>query len=550
MISCNSYVWNGITYTTSGNPTHIYTNVAGCDSVHTLHLTINYSNTGSSNMTSCNSYVWNGITYTASGNPTHTYTNAAGCDSVHTLHLTIHYSNTGSSNATACNSYIWNGVTYTVSTNPVHVYTNAAGCDSVHTLHLIIHQSNTTSLNVVAANSYTWPLTNSTYANSGVYTHSMLNMYGCDSIVSLHLAILTIQVDLDQEVSCFGNNDGLVSSAANGGSGNFVYDIDGANLYTNTTGNFGGLIPGVHVVCAKELPSNVVVCGSVIVTEPDPLSAFFMIDSVVTCGHNDGQISALITGGTANSQPYLTLWTNANGDTLNNQLTDMYAITVSGLPSGSYHLRVEDDHGCVINSNTNLIAPICDDTLDLKLFIQGFYAGASEMFPVLYNQGVSSSTTITDTIIVELHDVNFPYSLHDTKTSILNTDGSASCIFSFVHDSTYYLAIRHRNGLLTWSAAPVQFSQSTIFYDFSSAASQAYGDNQFESEPGVWSIYSGDFNQDENMDLLDMGTLETDLNNFLYGYEISDVNGDGNVDLLDVPVMQDNVDLFIYSIHP
>ncbi|HOZ52046.1 MAG TPA: YDG domain-containing protein, partial [Chitinophagaceae bacterium] len=72
--SCNSYSWNGTTYTASGIYSGTFVNIGGCDSIHTLNLTINLSNTGSSSQTSCNSYTWNGTTYTASGTPTHTYT--------------------------------------------------------------------------------------------------------------------------------------------------------------------------------------------------------------------------------------------------------------------------------------------------------------------------------------------------------------------------------------------------------------------------------------------------------------------------------------------
>ena len=75
-----------------------------CD--NNLNLTINSSNTGSSSVTACDSYIWDGVTYTTSGAYTNTYTNAAGCDSVHTLNLTINSSNTGSSSVTACDSYM------------------------------------------------------------------------------------------------------------------------------------------------------------------------------------------------------------------------------------------------------------------------------------------------------------------------------------------------------------------------------------------------------------------------------------------------------------
>jgi len=41
--SCNSYTWNGDTYTASGAYTAQLTNVDGCDSTATLNLTLNYS---------------------------------------------------------------------------------------------------------------------------------------------------------------------------------------------------------------------------------------------------------------------------------------------------------------------------------------------------------------------------------------------------------------------------------------------------------------------------------------------------------------------------
>src|SRR5205085_905076 len=122
--ACNSYTWNSTTYTTSGDYTHTFPSGAfnGCDSTATLHLTINYSTSGSQTTTACNSYTWNSTTYTTSGDYTHTFTggNAAGCDSTATLHLTINYSTTGSQTTTACDSYTWNSTTYTTSGDYTH----------------------------------------------------------------------------------------------------------------------------------------------------------------------------------------------------------------------------------------------------------------------------------------------------------------------------------------------------------------------------------------------------------------------------------------------
>ena len=187
--ACDTYTWSSSTYTTSGIYTNTLTNVAGCDSVHTLTLTINSSNTGSSSATACNTYTWSGSTYTTSGTYTKTLTNAASCDSVHTLSLTINSSNTGSSSATACNTYTWSGSTYTTSGAYTKTLTNAAGCDSVHTLSLTINYSSSSSVTVSQLGCYTWALNAVTYTVSGNYSLTYTNAIGCDSIVTLYLTI-------------------------------------------------------------------------------------------------------------------------------------------------------------------------------------------------------------------------------------------------------------------------------------------------------------------------------------------------------------------------
>ena len=114
--ACDSLTWiDGVTYISSNNTAiHTLTNVIGCDSVVTLNLTINYSTAGTDVITACDSLTWiDGVTYTASNNTaTHTLTSAAGCDSVVTLDLTINYPNSGTDTQIACDSLSWiDGVT-------------------------------------------------------------------------------------------------------------------------------------------------------------------------------------------------------------------------------------------------------------------------------------------------------------------------------------------------------------------------------------------------------------------------------------------------------
>ena len=185
--ACENYTWNGQTYTQSGNYTKTFTAANGCDSVVTLHLTINHTVTANISATACENYTWNGQTYTQSGNYTQTFTAANGCDSVVTLHLTINHAVTSNISATACESYSWNGQTYTQSGHYTQTFTAANGCDSVVTLHLTINHAVTANISASACESYTW--NGQTYTQSGNYTQTFTAANGCDSVVTLHLTI-------------------------------------------------------------------------------------------------------------------------------------------------------------------------------------------------------------------------------------------------------------------------------------------------------------------------------------------------------------------------
>ncbi|MEO6904459.1 MAG: LamG-like jellyroll fold domain-containing protein [Bacteroidia bacterium] len=146
--ACGSYKWiNGVTYTANNNTAKdTLKNIAGCDSIVTLKLTIHNATTGTDVKTACGSYKWiNGVTYTVNNNiAKDTIKNVAGCDSIVTLNLTIHHATTGTDVKSACGSYKWsNGVTYTANNNTAKdTLKNVVGCDSIVTLNLTINNVN------------------------------------------------------------------------------------------------------------------------------------------------------------------------------------------------------------------------------------------------------------------------------------------------------------------------------------------------------------------------------------------------------------------------
>ncbi len=193
----------------------------------------------------------------------------------------------------------------------------------------------------------------------------------------------------------------------------------------------------------------------------------------------------------------------------------------------------------------------CSVPFNLTVFIEGFYLGAGAMQPVLANSGVAGvSFSETDSILVELRDVTDPSIIVSTLTGILTTSGNATFVFpSNTANNSYWLVVKHRNSVETWSAAPIAMSTGGT-YDFSDNSNKAYGDNLAFVGNGVYAIYSGDMNQDQFIDPFDYPIYDIDNLSFMSGYNVSDLNGDGFTDTYDYSFYDKNALDFISAILP
>lgn len=206
--TCYTYTWiDGNTYTENNNAaTHIIENVAGCDSIITLDLTIN-ENTESTDLNEeCESYTWiDGITYTEDNNTaTHIIDNASGCDSIITLDLTINHHSAGIDEQETCDPFTWiDGSTYTESNNTaIHIIENTAGCDSTITLNLTILEDTESIDTQEGCLSFTW-IDGITYTeNNNTATHIIENTAGCDSTITLNLTISENLEGIDDIEAC------------------------------------------------------------------------------------------------------------------------------------------------------------------------------------------------------------------------------------------------------------------------------------------------------------------------------------------------------------
>jgi len=202
------------------------------------------------------------------------------------------------------------------------------------------------------------------------------------------------------------------------------------------------------------------------------------------------------------------------------------------------------------DDNAYSLTNTCSSIVNLKLNIQAYYDAATHaMRSVMANQGIGSSTTDVDDVTVELRDSSTS-GIVASVTARLHTDGTASAIFVTAPIGSFYIAVKHRNSLETWSSAPQTVGSSPLTYDFTTAANKAYGDNMIQLESGVYGFYSGDINQDGFIEALDYPQLFNDSDNLLEGYQTTDLNGDGFVEALDYPTLFNNSDNLIETQHP
>src|SRR5574344_328096 len=198
---CNdtSYSFANTSYTTTGVYPHMLASRYGCDSLATLHLTVNNVSSANFTHTDCDTYTWVGNVYTLSGTYLDTLVNSTQCDSLMTLNLTINYSAHTEFNHTECESFTWNNQTYTQSGDYNQYFHTVLNCDSVATLHLNIPIL-TSSIIASTCDQYTWNA--ETYTQSGTYTQQFLNVDGCDSIVTLDLTIHNSSINNEQKILC------------------------------------------------------------------------------------------------------------------------------------------------------------------------------------------------------------------------------------------------------------------------------------------------------------------------------------------------------------
>jgi hypothetical protein len=193
-------------------------------------------------------------------------------------------------------------------------------------------------------------------------------------------------------------------------------------------------------------------------------------------------------------------------------------------------------------------------TLDVTVFTEGLYIGGGQMRkaqdvdPITWMYVDKFGGDTADVVTLELWTNTGTMVFSDLVG--LSTTGNINADIDPSYNGDYYIYIRHRNSIAISSANPVSFAGSTITYNFTTAAAQAYFDNQKNLGGGIFGLFAGDVLPDGSVGAFDMILVDNASKNFLEGYYPEDVNGDAEVGAFDLIFVDNNSRDFVFEYLP
>lgn len=252
----------------------------------------------------------------------------------------------------------------------------------------------------------------------GVYDYYVRDANGCIDNVSNEITIdplpdLEIVLEAtNPEINCAGDNTGVISATAIGGLGNYIYTLQ--DTFGNTIpadqdipGVFTGLIAGTYVVFV-ESGDCLVTSDEITITEPETnLEATFEVTDVLCNGENNGVLEIIAIGGTGIIKY-----------AISPNLDQFFETNIfENLPPGIYDVIVQDEQGCFLTFNFEVLEPLAV----LITIVE------DSIFPVICEGDQDGSFSIdveggTPPYSVSLDDYDGPYFTGELNQTVFDFD--------------------------------------------------------------------------------------------------------------------------------
>ena len=202
---------------------------------------------------------------------------------------------------------------------------------------------------VTACNTYTW--NGMTYNSTGDKTFTTPNSVGCDSVITLHLTIISIANTFTKTDACYGAATGTIRiDVANSGfvgTPPYTYRLGVTGPISSTTNIFNNLKAGIYRAYVLDAAGCIGVAAPIVISQYDKITATATGTDLTCYGSANGTITISNPSGFAPFQ-----YKTGSGGVLT-PFTPPYTIT--GLAIGNYGIYVVDAYGC---SSSSIVVPI------------------------------------------------------------------------------------------------------------------------------------------------------------------------------------------------
>lgn len=390
--------------------------------------------------------------------------------------------------------------------------------------------SDPTSITISGSASLTSTLTPGSICSGTAFTYTPQSNISSATFTWTRAFVSGITNDAITIPQTVNPNEVLVNTTSTPLNVTYTYVINGTGCTTNTQSVTVTVLPITAVITNAAISSTQ--CANSALSIPFTAGCAFTAGNIFTAqlSNASGSFASPTTIGTL---------TGTGSGTIN-------ALIPIGASGSGYRIRIVTSSPVTTSADngSNISISACSFTFNVKLLIQGFYTSSGQMRATI---NPTVNPTVCDTVRIELHNASSPYSLVDNSIGTINTGGLGA--FQFAAPSlggSYYIVIKHRNALETWSAAPVTLTSGGT-YDFTTAANKAFGSNQTQIAPGFFAIYSGDISngvtlgiQDGIIDINDYNSLQSGLYPTLTTYNVRDLTGDLISESADYSLIENN----------
>lgn len=215
----------------AGNYSQLVENNFGCDSLRNTHLIVYPSYTDTSLYSFCkgDSLLYKGKYYREDTTFIFKAATRLGCDSSRTVLIQMDNTLITEINIQICDgdTFYFNKQSYFESGKYLDTLTSIIGCDSIIQIDLKVNPKSQKQQNVSICANKVYKIGNSIYQKAGTYIDTLINHWGCDSIVTTYLSIDSLPSSEQFVIMCPGGSYKIGKST-----------YEQAGIYTDTLTRF------------------------------------------------------------------------------------------------------------------------------------------------------------------------------------------------------------------------------------------------------------------------------------------------------------------------